>query len=456
MSQKQMYDVFESSADALKASTYYIKRLRTADDLGKWKRSSAYHDLVAYINNTSMAIQGQHLDGNYNISNQMDKLCKIFNWLEILVYQCHPLGVGRGLLRCVGEDKIDMMASTNSLLFKCHDAYSNWVSQVQEKLFAILERQVKPHGKHINELAQYLTRSFGSCKTYDYGPDNELMFIFFLCCLFKSGILHGEDTVAAALLLYPRYLRLVRRLISFFRLASSAQKHEETENQNAIDKWNILPYIWGCAQLCQAAPFYPPEWEMPGIMEKHRQHYLLLDSLSHLQKTMGDGGVLGVHSYQLWCVLSLSNWPEAYNALMAAFIKHVLNDIYTVRDMIFGEIMSINRLPLEQLQRAHLGEMRQSETSSSVSSQYVSEEDKSIAQKQLFAVQPPLSRHHSVDADILLGFQDPNKVSVVETATDNQLRRLRHHQKVLLRKFPTAKRMPKDNELNDQFSFDSI
>ncbi|KAM8718976.1 hypothetical protein ACLKA7_011644 [Drosophila subpalustris] len=470
MSQKHMYEVTEPTEDAIKASVFaqriYTKRLRSPEDLSNWKRSRAYYDLVAYINNTSMAIQGYRQGGGYIITTQMHKLCKIFNWMERLIYEHHPLGVGQGLLRCVGETRIDSIESTNSLRHKCHRAFRHWLLQVQEKVFSILEQQVKPHCKHINELAQYLTRAFGSLKNYDYGPGNELMFLFYLCGLFKSGILQGADTVAAALLLFQRYLDLVRRIILFYRL--SAHKYDS----NIIDNRNILPYLWGCAQLCQEAPFTPPQWEIPDIMVTHRQDYMLLSSLEYLQKTMQDAP-LGVHSYQLWCVLSLSNWPDAYSGLMRTFLKNVLNDFYIVQDLIFSDLMSFNRQPSEFLQRAYLGKYPKQVTSSS--SEYDEEalieddDDEEQKQKQKqklktgndfrkndLPVNPPVSRHNSLDTDVFLGFQDPRKLNDHNSkgkanANAELLLRPRNYHNTLLRKTSSMAHSIKtvlDSELN--------
>lgn len=441
-----MYKVIEPTEDAIKAAMFaqkiYAKRLRNPEDLNNWKRSRAYYDLVAYINNTSMAIQGHRQGGNYIITKQMQKLCKIFNWLDRLVYEHHPLGVGKGLLRCTGEDKIDLMDSTNSLCHKCHRAFRHWLLQVQEKVFSILEQQVKPHCKHINELAQYFTRSFGSLKTYDYGPGNELMFLFYLCSLFKTGILQSEDTVAAVLLLFQRYLDLVRRIILFYRL--STHKFDN----NIINDRNVLPYLWGCAQLCQEAPFTPPQWENPDIMVTHRKDYMLLSSLEYLQKTM-QGASLGVHSYQLWCALSLSNWTDVYSGLMRTFLKYVLNDLYIVQDLIFSDIMSFRRQPSEFLQGAYLGKVPKQKTSSSSDNdeEDIVEEGKEEQRKEKqkkkhdfqkydLPINPPVSRHNSLDTNIFLGFQDPSKFTD-HTGSENTtlLRRPRtYHNRSLSRK----------------------
>ncbi|XP_017871476.1 PREDICTED: serine/threonine-protein phosphatase 2A activator [Drosophila arizonae] len=454
MSSKRIHDVDDPTEDALKATSFaqqiFSKPVRSPADLGKWKRSHAYNDLITYINNTSMAIQGHRQNSkDFVVTRQMEKLSKIFNWLERLVQECHPLGIGHGLLRCVGNDKINMMDSTLSLRQKCHRAYRHWVKLVQERVYSILELQVKPHCKHINELAQYLTRSFGSLQQYDYGPGHELMFVFYLCSLFKSGILGADDTVAAVLLLFQRYLDLVRRLTSFFRLTISRER-----DSNVVEERNVLPYIWGCAQLCRSHPFDPPQWELPAVMETYRKNYMLLSSLEHLQKKMNHVA-LGVHSYQLWCVLSLSNWPDAYTGLMASYVKHVLSDFYTIQDLVFCEMLSFTRQPSEYLQQAFLGEPPELPTPTSSTDdseeqeeEKVEEEDDSeteqlmqesrhiqaIEKKRklnektriLYAACLPVPLYRNLKTDVFLGFQDPRKpIEKPDDATAHVLRRPR-------------------------------
>ncbi|KAH8411403.1 hypothetical protein KR215_003718, partial [Drosophila sulfurigaster] len=390
MGSKPMFQVTEPTVDAIKASGFaqniYKKYLRSPSDLSNWKRSQAYYDVVAYINNTSMAIQGhRQTGGSYVISSQMQELCKIFNWLDRLACECHPMGIGEGLMSCLndndnghGHGQLNATASTNSMRHKCHLAYRRWLLQVQEKIFGRLERQLKPKCKHINELAQYLTRSFGSIKSNNYDLGHELMFVFFLCALFKCGILQSEDTVAAALVLYQRYVELVRRILLFYRLATLYR------DNNAIDERNALPYLWGCAQLCRDAPFTPLQCQKAAQLEPQRREYMLLSSLEYLQR--GKGQVpLGVHSHQLWCVLSLSNWPDAYASLMRTYIKYVLDDIYIVQHLIFSEIMSFARQPAEFLVQAYLGKKTQPEL-------------------PLLPPELPVSRHNSLDTQLFLGF----------------------------------------------------
>lgn len=478
MEDKKLYTVTDPTGDALTASSFarhiYTKRIRSIHDLGSWKRSEAYYDLVAYINNTSMAIQGYRQTDGYVVTPQMRKLCKVFRWLDLLLYECHPMGVGQGLMRCVGAGKVELLESNNELRTKCHHAYRRWILLVQEKLYSILEQQVQPHCKHINELAQYLTRSFGSLRNYEYGPGNELMFLFYLCTLFKAGILGSNDTIAAALLLFQRYLDLVRRVMLFYRL-SEPKGHEA----NLIDERNVLPYLWGCAQLSRNAPFTPRQWNQPEVLNKHRNDYMLLSSLEFLQKIML-GESLGVHSYQLWCVLSLSNWPDAYSGLIRTYVKNVLNDFYITQDLIFSEIMSFTRQPLELLQGAYLGKMPKPKSSSSSTDDRGSDDSAETESVQtdltrrqdLLALKKtkrqsnledqlllPVRRHSSLITDVFLGFQNPRQLDVKDFDARNPspLRRPRdyHRNNIFVHKLSGAEKVVELNYDSGESTMDN-
>jgi serine/threonine-protein phosphatase 2A activator len=55
------------------------------------------------------------------------------------------------------------------------------------------------------ELAVYLTESFGNSVRIDYGTGHELNFVIFLMCLFKIEILNQNDTKAAVLKIFNRF-----------------------------------------------------------------------------------------------------------------------------------------------------------------------------------------------------------------------------------------------------------
>lgn len=97
---------------------------------------------------------------------------------------------------------------------------------------------------YVTELGFYLSESFGNAVRIDYGTGHELSFVFFLCGLFKAGILQERDNVACALSLFNEYLLFVRRLQKTYRMEPAG-----SQGVWSLDDYQFIPFIWGSAQL---------------------------------------------------------------------------------------------------------------------------------------------------------------------------------------------------------------
>lgn len=98
--------------------------------------------------------------------------------------------------------------------------------------------------QYISELGFYISESFGNPVRIDYGTGHELSFVFFICALFKAGILEEADNVASALRLFNEYLKFVRRLQMTYRMEPAG-----SQGVWALDDYQFIPFIWGSAQL---------------------------------------------------------------------------------------------------------------------------------------------------------------------------------------------------------------
>lgn len=94
------------------------------------------------------------------------------------------------------------------------------------------------------ELGFYMSESFGNSVRIDYGTGHELSFLFFMCSLFKGGILEERDNVACALRLFNTYLIFVRRLQKTYRMEPAG-----SQGVWSLDDYQFIPFIWGSAQL---------------------------------------------------------------------------------------------------------------------------------------------------------------------------------------------------------------
>jgi serine/threonine-protein phosphatase 2A activator len=118
--------------------------------------------------------------------------------------------------------------------------------------------------KNGEELAVYLTESFGNSVRIDYGTGHELNFVIFLMCLFKIEILNENDTKAAVLKIFNRFEISCFFLIeaefsntSLFRYLELVRKLQKTYNMEpagshgvwSLDDFQFLPFIFGSSQL---------------------------------------------------------------------------------------------------------------------------------------------------------------------------------------------------------------
>ena len=70
----------------------------------------------------------------------------------------------------------------------------------------------------VAELAPYLAGSFGDGTRMDYGSGHELSFAAWLCCLDLLGLVKKEDYCVVVLVVFVRYLELVRKLQKTYNL----------------------------------------------------------------------------------------------------------------------------------------------------------------------------------------------------------------------------------------------
>ncbi|XP_017871484.1 PREDICTED: serine/threonine-protein phosphatase 2A activator [Drosophila arizonae] len=304
-----------------------VMRVRKECDMPLWYNSMAYHDVIAYINRTSTAIQGvQQLEPHgYPVSLTMRKLCHLIDSLIMQLSSVKPHAM---------------------------NSYRTWSHQMLHKVFNMLETAL-PATKceYVGELGQYLGSSFGNFTRADYGTGNELSFIFFLCSLFQAGILGAEDEPAAALMLFSRYLKCVRRLQSLFDLKPSAH-----QGAYSLDDFQFVAYMWGVAQLCYEPPFSPRELLDEATIREWRNQYLIVGCVAFLASTKT--GTFAMHSNLLWSVASLSSWTQIYTGLQNMYLKEVICQFHLLRELCFGKLMAFVPVPpASQLMRAELGHL---------------------------------------------------------------------------------------------------
>jgi hypothetical protein len=95
-----------------------------------------------------------------------------------------------------------------------------------------------------DELAGFLTESFGNAGRIDYGTGHEMTFVAFLAALTALGVFTQEDFAALGCDVFGAYLSLMRQLQRVYWLEPAGSK-----GAWGLDDYQFLPFLWGAAQL---------------------------------------------------------------------------------------------------------------------------------------------------------------------------------------------------------------
>lgn len=307
------------------------KVVKCAEYICKWLRSEAYYDILGFVVEISEAIQGIKCTDNIYISDSMCEFLKIFDKLNDMIDLTPPL---QNAKKNFGDT-----------------AYRGWSNKMDNDIYQILSNALPSNKCHaVHELGWYLSSSFGNAPRMDYGTGHELSFTFFMCALFKANLLQKEDKVACALVLFNKYLQLVRRLQQTYKLQAIG-----SNGVYSLDDYHFLGYIWGSAQLSLASPFAPCSFLDNITIEKYKNDYLFLGCIDYIRQRKPEGH-FAEHSYQLWCITAVKNWPKLNAGLLTMYQEEILSRYSIMQHMSFGELLTFKTVkPGTQYPTAQLG-----------------------------------------------------------------------------------------------------
>ncbi len=119
-----------------------------------------------------------------------------------------------------------------------------FLNKRSKELVADCLRGDESHAEYIEELAVYLSDSFGNDTRIDYGTGHEMTFAMFLMALFKCGALKPDDSRTVAVKVFNEYLRIARKLQLTYKMEPAG-----SHGVWSLDDFQFLPFIFGSAQL---------------------------------------------------------------------------------------------------------------------------------------------------------------------------------------------------------------
>lgn len=205
------------------------KRIFDHHSLECFKRSDTYRRLLTSITQLSDAVVGKPLTHACEVSQPVRDATAVLETMSGWVGELPP-------------QQQQMRYGNPS--FKLWHARA--CEQAPQLMKSLLNGRVPAEelGPHAEELSAYFVDSFGNATRIDYGTGHELSFLAWICCLDTLGVLVASDRPAVVLLLFQRYLLLMRQLQTTYSLEPAG-----SHGVWGLDDYQFLPFIFGAAQL---------------------------------------------------------------------------------------------------------------------------------------------------------------------------------------------------------------
>ena len=241
------------------------------------------------------------------------------------------------------------------------DTVSQWADEVPpiaqpmrfgNRAFTIFQRRVetdgpaaiqtmllsKPEGTQLvaanahEELAVYLSQSFGDPIRIDYGTGHELNFLCFLLILTVLGYFTESDRTAVVHHVFVQYMSLMRKLQRLYN-------HEPAGSHGVwgLDDYHFLPFLFGAAELCGSS-YRPDIIHDDSVVNRESDNYMYLNCIKFI-KEVKRAGHFGEHSPMLNDISGLASWEKVAQGLVKMYLQEVLNKHPVMKHFYFGSII---------------------------------------------------------------------------------------------------------------------
>eukprot|EP01061_Rhynchopus_euleeides_P019272 TRINITY_DN31694_c0_g1_i1.p1 TRINITY_DN31694_c0_g1~~TRINITY_DN31694_c0_g1_i1.p1 ORF type:complete len:316 (+),score=143.00 TRINITY_DN31694_c0_g1_i1:67-1014(+) len=290
------------------------KRIRSSDDVEKWKKSEAYSSLCTFLSQLSDAVRSKsnsqgkaERGGGDCVAAIVAALRKAASWIdEIPLEDLHTQRYG-------------------------NKAFRKWHTRLCDAAAADIGAILAAGGGDAakgEEIAIYWNDAFGNETRIDYGTGHELNFVVMLYCLSKLGCFEEGDAVALVTTVFVEYLAVMRRLQAHYSLEPAGSK-----GVWGLDDYHHLPFYWGASQLLDNPSISPADVEK--VCHDHASEFLYLDCVSWILRNKT--GAFHENSPILSSLSSLQ-WPKINKGMMQMYIGEVLAQWPVVQHLCFGTL----------------------------------------------------------------------------------------------------------------------
>jgi len=301
-------------SDPQKTLSHPRKEIFTPDDMSKWLKSEAYQEFNGFILAINESVKGKKIP--YQTSSD-ERINKILHLLDRL------------------DQWIDETPPTEQPQRFGNQSFRLWYQKLKNESTNLLTETL-PEQLHyaIPEIEVYLVESVGNSTRIDYGSGHEMSFVIFLYCLFKINFFSMECQSEVGLMVFERYLHLVRKLQLTYRMEPAG-----SHGVWSLDDYQFVPFIWGSSQLIEHRNLAPKSFPNIDIVESFSKDYMFLGCIKFIFQVKN--GPFAEHSNQLWNISGVQTWSKVNSGLIKMYKAEVLAKYPVMQHVLFGSLLSI-------------------------------------------------------------------------------------------------------------------